>query len=72
MYPVNKPNQYNQPKPKENPFQLKHGNYFWMSRILGTFTKERFAEMQRTLEEMKRKAQENLEKEQLEETTMIP
>jgi hypothetical protein len=58
MFPVNKPNQYNQPKAKANPLELKHGSYFWLSRLLGTYSKERFKEMQDALEKIKQNASE--------------
>lgn len=61
MFPVNKPNQYNQPKAKSNPLELKHGSYFWLSRLLGTYTKERFKEMQDSLERIKQNATEQSE-----------
>lgn len=61
MFPVNKPNQYNQPKAKANPLELKHGSYFWLSRLLGTYTRERFKEMQTVLERIKQKSSEQPE-----------
>lgn len=64
MYPVNKPNQYNQPKAKENPLQLKHGSYFWLSRLLGTYSKERFAQMQTALEELKQRSENQANQEE--------
>lgn len=39
MYPVNKPNKYNAPK-ETPPFFLKEGRWFWMSKLMGTYTPE--------------------------------
>lgn len=57
MFPSNRPNQYNTPKKKENPLQLKHGSYFWLSSILGTYTKEKYRVMQERLDSMKQQAE---------------
>ena len=70
MYPVNKPNQYNQPKAKENPLQLKHGSYFWLSRVLGTYTKERYAKMQLALEEIKQRSENQVTNEEISSETL--
>jgi hypothetical protein len=48
MYPVNKPNQYNTPK-ETPPFFLKEGRWFWMSRIMGTFTPAKEREFRENL-----------------------
>jgi len=50
MYPVNKPNIYNQPKPGER-FSLKEGRYFWYSSIMKTYNKARQAAWQKEMEE---------------------
>ena len=70
MYPVNTPNQYNQPKAKENPLQLKHGSYFWLSRVLGTYTKERYAKMQLALEEIKQRSENQATNEEISSETL--
>ena len=70
MYPVNKPNQYNQPQAKENPLQLKHGSYFWLSRVLGTYTKERYAQMQLALEEIKQRSENQVTNEEISSETL--
>ena len=70
MYPVNTPNQYNQPKVKENPLQLKHGSYFWLSRVLGTYTKERYAKMQLALEEIKQRSENQVTNEEISSETL--
>lgn len=70
MYPVNKPNQYNQPKPKANPLELKHGSYFWLSRVLGTYTKERYAQMQLALEELKQRSENQVTNEEISPETL--
>jgi len=59
MYPVNKPNIYNQPKPGER-FSLKEGRYFWYSSIMKTYNKTQQAAWQKEMEEkeMAKKAAE--------------
>jgi hypothetical protein len=50
MYPVNKPNIYNQPKQGER-FSLKEGRYFWYSSIMKTYNKAQQVAWQKEMEE---------------------
>ena len=49
MYPVNRPNIYNQPKQRER-FSLKEGTYFWYSSVMKTYNKAQQAAWQQELD----------------------
>jgi len=57
MYPVNRPNIFNQPKQRER-FSLKEGQYFWLSSVMKTYNKAQQEAWQKEMEENRLKEEQ--------------